>query len=152
MPTARPTGEKSDGKDLSIYAELEDGFCSLMGFDWENENTFIAKLKWSTHVVKNTNFVKDILRQFATFGHASLTRGQPQCDEKKAGVVPCNLLYFPHSEHRCQLIKRLQRIFEYVKKSCNPAWVGLFQPKMNFLLQNNKYGKQRGACGQVEWL
>lgn len=123
-----------------------------MGFNWENERVFMGKLKWSTHVVRNTMYVKELLAQFSTFGKASLTRGKPQCDAKKAGVVPCSILYFPHTEHRCQLIQRLERIFDEVKGFCNSSWLSLFQPKMDFLLQNNKYGKQRGACGKVHWL
>ena len=74
---------------------------------------------------------------------------------RKAGVVPCNFLYFPHKvrhyqinlvqeiisiyvqclrilllkhkalflqEHRCQLVKRMARIFADVAKHCNKAW------------------------------
>ena len=45
---------------------------------------------------------------------AALTRSNQQCDMRRAGVVDCSLLYFPHSEARCQLIKRLSRVYQVV--------------------------------------
>ena len=83
------------GLNIEIYTKLESGFCSLMGFDWENEASFMAKFKWSTQIVKNRGYLREILEQFSKFGAASIARsGAPQCNDKLAGIVPCVVSYF----------------------------------------------------------
>jgi hypothetical protein len=149
MPTksSLPTGI-----DVSIYTELQDGECSLMGFDWENLQKMLAKMEWSQYKETNKRYVNEIFTQFATLGKSALARSGPACDARKAGVVPCNFLYFPHKEHRCQLVKRMAKIFADVVKHCNTAWKTQYGNMMNYLLQQNKSGKQGAACDKVKWL
>ena len=41
--------------------------------------------------------------------------------ERRASVVDCELLYFPHSEHRCQLTKRLQILMSNLVHYCTSS-------------------------------
>ena len=148
-PTKNP---KPSGLDVSIYSELSDGECSLMGFDWENLQKMLYKMTWSSAKAVNQGYVKTIFGQFATLGKSALARSGPMCDPKKAGVVPCKYLYFPHTEHRCQLVKRTARIFNDVLKHCNTAWKEKYGAMMNYMLQTNKSGKDGKACEKVKWL
>ena len=125
----------------------------MMGFDWENLNKILYKFKWATgNKDLQIQYVNEIFAQFAKLGKSALARSGPSCDAKLAGVVPCKLLYFPHPEHRCQLVKRMAKIFADVAQHCNSSWQSLFGQKMNYLLQNNKSGKQGAACERVKWL
>jgi len=92
------------------------------------------------------------MNEFASLGKAALARALNQCDVKKAGVVPCNLLYFPHSEHRCQLVQRLEKVYDDVSQHCNAAWKNTFGGKMQTLLTNNMAGKGGNACPDITWL
>merc|ERR1712228_52391 len=148
-PTPNPN---PDGTDVTIYSELSPGQCSTMGFDWENLSKLLYKMTWANYKDTQIKYVTEIFTQFATLGKSALARSAASCDPKTAGVVPCNFLYFPHNEHRCQLVKRLAKIFADVAKNCNQAWKTQYGSKMNYLLQNNKSGKQGKACERVVWL
>lgn len=149
IPTRSPN---PSGIDVTIYSELQDGECALMGFDWENLAKMLAKMEWSTYKDTNKRYVSEIFKQFATLGKSALARSGPMCDPRMAGVVPCTLLYFPHKEHRCQLVKRMAKIFADVAKHCNNAWKTQYGQMMNYLLQQNRAGKQGAACEKVIWL
>jgi len=137
---------------IDLYSNLGDGQCSLMGFEWANLDTMIAKMKWATNKVTNENYVRAIIKEFQNLGKAAIARAGPACNLEKAGVVDCNLLFFPHKEHRCQLIKRLNRVYQDVATECNTAWADKFGKMMNYLLQNNQSGKQGAPCETVEFL
>lgn len=107
---------------------------------------------WSSNVEQNQYFVVQIIGQLQYLGKKAIGRGQPQCDITKAGIVPCNILYFPHLEHRCQAVKRLAKIFGDVAQHCNSSWKKLYGDMMNALLQNNTHGKHGASCPAVEWL
>ena len=113
LPTQRPFGSSPTGTEIDIYAQLSPGQCSLMGFEWENLASVVAKMKWSKNVDQNIYYVEQIFGQFQFLGKKAIVRGQPQCDVSKAGIVPCNLLHFPHTEHRCQLIKRTAKVIPF---------------------------------------
>lgn len=150
LPTGRPD---KTGLDIDIYADLGDGQCALMGFDWENEAKLMYKFKWGYDKSTAQKYVTNIFAQFSTLGKsAALARAGPSCDEKLAGKVPCKLLYFPHTEHRCQLVKRMASIFADVTQHCNAAWKNIYGPQMNWLLRWNQKGKQDGVCDAVRWL
>ena len=81
---------------IDLYSNLGDGQCSLMGFEWANLDTMIAKMKWATNKVTNENYVRAIIKEFQNLGKAAIARAGPACNLEKAGVVDCNLLFFPH--------------------------------------------------------
>jgi hypothetical protein len=111
------------------------------------------KFKWGYDKSTAQKYVTNIFAQFSTLGKsAALARAGPSCDEKLAGKVPCKLLYFPHTEHRCQLVKRMASIFADVTQHCNAAWKNIYGPQMNWLLRWNQKGKQDGVCDAVRWL
>lgn len=122
-----------------------------MGFDWENEKRLLSSMTWSKNPSVYSNLVKQIMDEFADLGKAALARSLDQCDVSKAGVVPCNLLYFPHSEHRCQMVQRLSRVYDDIAKHCNPAWQANFGGKVATLLNNNQ-DKAGAPCPTVNYL
>ena len=153
QPLVLPTASANpDGLNTDIYTELTPGQCSVMGFEWENMAILSKKMIWSSNVEQNQYFVVQIIGQFQYLGKKAIGRGQPQCDISKAGIVPCNILYFPHLEHRCQAVKRLAKIFADVAQHCNSSWKKLYGDMMNALLQNNTHGKHGASCPAVEWL
>jgi hypothetical protein len=122
-----------------------------MGYDWENEKRLLDAMEWSSNKVLFSNLVKQVMDEFAALGKAALARALNQCDVKKAGVVPCNILYFPHTDHRCQMVQRLEKVYQDVSKHCNAAWKSNFGGKINQLVVNNK-NKKGAACPAVDWL
>merc|ERR1739848_452469 len=140
------------GKNVNIYTKLVDGECSVMGFDWENEIKLLNTMKWSTNPTLYSKLVTQIMDEFASLGKAVLARSVDQCIVEKAGAVPCKLLYFPHTEHRCQLIERLRKVYTNVSEYCNEDWKKTFGAKMNTLLQNNKLYKGGAPCPKVNYL
>ena len=123
-----------------------------MGFDWENTGKLISSMEWSLNPTLNINLSKQILTEFASLGKRVLGRGANMCNPEKAGAVPCNLLYFPHSDHRCQIVQRLGKIFDDVAMNCNADWRRIYGDKMNTLIQNNQSGRQNKPCEDVKWL
>merc|ERR1712176_463230 len=122
------------------------GFCSVFHFDWERERKFFTTLRWSTQSPKSSKFLSELIEEISSLSNSTNLRPKFDavgCDKRKVQWVNCNLLYFPRSEHRCQTIKRLYALFDQIQLSCNDTWYEKFWPKMQFLLQNNKYGRQR---------
>ena len=156
--TKIPSKDKFVGMDtesetsINVYTNLGPGQCSLMGFEWHTLDIFLAKMKWAQNRVTNENYIRMIIKEFQYLGKSAIARSGPQCDLDKAGVIDCNLLYFPKSEHRCQWVKRLNRIYDDVSENCNTAWKAKFGKMMNYLLQNNQSGKQNQPCEFVDFL
>ena len=123
-----------------------------MGYEWANLNTLMAKMKWSQNRVTNENNVKQLLKEFQFLGKSAIARSGPQCNLEEAGKVDCNLLYFPHTELRCQLVQRIKRVYDAVSSNCNNSWKAQFGAMINSLLQNNQSGKKGAPCDPVEWL
>lgn len=67
---------------------------------------------WAGKVFSGVQKLFQLLTEFSRLGKAALGRSVQQCDMEKAGIVPCKLLYFPHSEPRCQLIQRLNKVYQ----------------------------------------
>ena len=118
FPTKNPN---PTGTKLAIFTQLTPGMCSLMGYNWENQAKLISTMKWSKNPRLYSGLVEQLMTEFSKLGKMALARSSPQCNMEKAGVVPCKILYFPHAEHRCQLIQRLNRVYlgvaRYIKKS-----------------------------------
>ena len=118
FPTKNPN---PTGTKLAIFTQLTPGMCSLMGYNWENQAKLISTMKWSKNPRLYSGLVQQLMTEFSKLGKMALARSSPQCNMEKAGVVPCKILYFPHAEHRCQLIQRLNRVYlgvaRYIKKS-----------------------------------
>jgi len=123
-----------------------------MGYDWENEKKLLATMTWSTNPTVFSNLVRQIMDEFADLGKAALARSIQQCDIKKAGVVPCKLLYFPHTDHRCQLIQRLNKVYADIAMHCNNDWKSTYGGKMQTLMQHNMRYKGGAACPSVNYL
>jgi len=148
MPSRNPN---PDGTDISIYSKLAPGECSVMGFEWENQEKLLKTMKWSKEPELYSNMATQLLTEFSRLGKAALGRSVQQCDMEKAGIVPCKLLYFPHSEPRCQLIQRLNKVYQDIALFCNHDWQRVFGGKMATLLSNNQSFKG-GACPPVKYL
>ena len=144
--------DTNNESSLALFTELSPGQCSLMGFEWAHLEIMLGKMKWSQAKTTSENYTKAILKEFQYLGHQAIARAGPQCNLQKAGVVDCKKLWFPKSEHRCQQVKRLKRIFDDVASECNAPWNSKFGNMMNFLLQNNDSGKNGADCPHVEWL
>ena len=118
FPTKNPN---PTGTKLAIFTQLTPGMCSLMGYNWENQAKLISTMRWSKNPRLYSGLVEQLMTEFSKLGKMALARSSPQCNMEKAGVVPCKILYFPHAEHRCQLIQRLNRVYlgvaRYIKKS-----------------------------------
>jgi len=146
-------GMDHDSQDsINLFTNLGSGQCSLMGFEWAHLEIMLGKMKWSQAKTTSENYTKAILKEFQYLGHQAIARTGPQCNLAKAGVVDCKKLYFPKTEHRCQQVKRLKRIFDDVASECNPQWNQKFGKMMNFLLQNNDTGKGGADCPYIDWL
>merc|ERR1711979_33702 len=137
---------------IDFFSELEDGQCSVMGFEWAHLEIMLGKMKWSQARVTSENYTRALLKEFQYLGQQAIARSGPACNLKKAGVVDCKKLYFPKTEHRCQQVKRLKRIYDDIASECNTQWNLKFGNMMNFLLQNNDSGKQGADCPPIDWL
>lgn len=60
-----------DGTDISIYSRLAPGQCSVMGFDWENQEKLVRSMQWSKDPQVFSNLVRQIMKEFAVLGKAS---------------------------------------------------------------------------------
>jgi hypothetical protein len=140
-----------NGSNLNIYAKLEDGRCSLMGFDWENEKKLLATMKWSSNPKTFTAIVEQLMDEFASLGKTAIGRSIGGCDDD-AGAVACGLLPFPHTEHRCQLVERIEAVYEAVAKKCNDSWKNHWNNKVQTLVNNNGKYKGGAACPKVHFL
>ena len=82
------------------------GFCSVFDFDWERERKFFATLRWSTQTPKSSKFLAELVEEISSLSNSTNLRPKFDsvgCDKRKVQWVNCNLLYFPRSEHRCQV-------------------------------------------------
>ena len=57
-----------DGTDISIYSRLAPGQCSVMGFDWENQEKLIRTMQWSQEPEVFSNLVRQIMKEFSVLG------------------------------------------------------------------------------------
>ena len=101
-------------------------------------------MKWSKKI--NAQYAYAILDELNRLSKSPLPQGQT-C----AGVVPCKLLYFPSTDHRCQLIQRLGAVVTNAVGTCRDLFETV-SSKMTFLLQNNEKGKRGVPCDPVKWL
>ena len=72
MPNQSAFGKT--GTDISMYAELEAGQCSVMGYDWENLEKLTRTMQWSSNPEVFANLVKQLFVEFASLGKAALAR------------------------------------------------------------------------------
>ena len=102
----------ANGIDLSLFAELEEGKCSIMGYNWVSVENLAAKMKWLQNYQKQASLtaLNALMNEFQRLGKAVLVRQGPSCNMAVAGAIDCKLLYFPHSDPRCQLIKRVEKV------------------------------------------
>jgi len=150
--------EKSDfdgttGTDLSLFAELEEGKCSVMGYNWASVSTLLAKMAWLKPYQKSasTTSLNALMNEFQRLGKAVLVRQGPSCNMAVAGAIDCKLLYFPHSDYRCALVKRIETVYKAIAQNCNQAWISKFGGHMDTLLQYNS--QQKGQeCPPVQYL
>jgi hypothetical protein len=140
------------GTNVDVYTDLGDGLCSLMGFEWGNLNKLMNKMQWTTNPALNQQYTKALLTEFQYLGQAVLVRTQAKCDLTKAGAVPCSLLYFPHDNKRCQLVKRLGKIYEAVAMHCNTAWETKYGDMVNYMIANNQDAGNGDACDPTVYL
>merc|ERR1712242_370773 len=144
----------ADGVNLDLFANFGDGTCSIMGYNWVAVESTVAKMKWLSNAVRAQNIqaIRSLFAEFQNLGKAVLVRQGPQCDLKKAGRIECPLLYFPHSEHRCQLMKRVEKVYKAVAQNCNPAWTAKYGKMMDKLLADNRAYKKGLPCPDVHYL
>jgi len=143
-----------DGTNTELFANFGDGTCSIMGYNWVVVESTVDKMQWLSNAVKAANIkaVRDMFTEFQSLGKAVLARQAPQCDRTKAGRIDCSLLYFPKTEHRCQLMQRIEKVYNAVADHCNPSWKQKFGGMMDKLLADNKKYKKGLPCPEVVFL
>lgn len=139
---------------MDLFANFGDGTCSIMGYNWVVVENTIAKMQWLSNAIKSSNIkaIRDLFSEFHNLGKAVLARQAPQCDQSQAGRVECSLLYFPTTEHRCQLMQRIEKVYNEVANDCNPSWKQKFGGLMDKLLMDNKKYKKGLPCPEVVYL
>ena len=100
------------GTDLSLFAELDEGQCSIMGYNWVALTDLIEKMQWLQSYQKQASIsaLRALMDEFQKLGKAVLVRQGPSCNMAVAGAIDCKLLYFPHSDQRCVLVKRIETV------------------------------------------
>ena len=100
------------GTDLSLFAELDEGKCSIMGYNWASVEKLAQKMAWLENYQKQASLaaLNSLMNEFQRLGKAVLVRQGPSCNMAIAGAIDCKLLYFPHSDPRCALIKRVEAV------------------------------------------
>lgn len=144
----------ADGTNLDLYADFSDGTCSIMGYNWVAVEATVEKMKWLSNAVKADNIyaIRSLFTEFQKLGKAVLVRQGPQCNLEKAGRIECSLLYFPHTEHRCQLMQRVEKVYKAVAQNCNQAWTAKYGKMMDKLLTDNRKYKKGLPCPDVVYL
>ena len=120
-----PTGEhqfqNGDGTDISMFAHFENNQCSIMGYNWQSVEFLYNALgsKWVDADKKvNTEAVfRPLVEEFQNLGKSVLTRNAPMCDMTKAGLIDCKYLVFPHSDHRCTMVRRIKKVNDQTSKT-----------------------------------
>ena len=107
------THQNYDGA-TNVYAVMPDGMCSIMGYNWSSE-VFAENIrdhKWASDAVKadTANLYKELMDEFQRLGREVLTRSGPSCDLSKAGKIDCRRLYFPRGEHKCAMVRRIEKV------------------------------------------
>merc|ERR1739848_815643 len=153
-PTQNPN---PTGTQTGIYANLGEGQCSAMGFNWENLSATVLKWGWAQDKAEGIKSINALFNEFSTLGKKALGRSLAKCDEAKAGIVDCKLLYFPHTEQRCLLVQRLEWLYDDIAVNCNVAWRKQFGDMINRLKQynstfKNKMTKKKEPCPVPEKL
>merc|ERR1712227_1125082 len=144
----------ADGTNVDLFANFGDGTCSLMGYSWLAVEEMVKKMNWLNNSVreKNIKALRTLFAEFQNLGRAVLVRQGPSCNLDKAGRIPCNLLYFPINEHRCQLTKRIEAVFKVVADNCNSAWVAKFGALVDTMVTDNAKYKKGLPCPETQFL
>lgn len=58
MPSRSPN---PSGTDVSIYSRLAPGECSVMGFDWENQEKLLRTMQWSKEPELYSNLATQVV-------------------------------------------------------------------------------------------
>ena len=100
------------GTDLSLFAELEQGQCSIMGYNWVTLKDLMEKMQWLQTYQKQASItsLNALMTEFQRLGKAVLVRQGPSCNMAVAGAINCKLLYFPYSDPRCALVARIEKV------------------------------------------
>ena len=100
------------GTDLSLFAELEQGQCSIMGYNWVTLKDLVEKMQWLQTYQKQASItsLNALMTEFQRLGKAVLVRQGPSCNMAVAGAINCKLLYFPYSDPRCALVARIEKV------------------------------------------
>ena len=119
------------GTDLSLFAELEQGQCSIMGYNWVTLKDLMEKMQWLQTYQKQASItsLNALMDEFQRLGKAVLVRQGPSCNMAVAGAINCKLLYFPYSDPRCALVARIEKVntCHFGKKNfSNAGECGLF--------------------------
>ena len=120
-PSQSDFGQSFNG-GTDVYAVMPDGQCSIMGYNWASVDfeTTVHANRWISGAVKDDTkqLYNELMDEFQRLGRAVLTRSGPACDLSKAGKIDCRRLYFPKNEHKCQMIRRIEKVgslFRYIK-------------------------------------
>jgi hypothetical protein len=156
--SAAPTGvhqfQNSDGTDISLFAQFENNLCSLMGFNWQSVeflyNTLSTKWVGAKAKKESEAAFKPLVAEFQNLGKSVLTRNGPKYDMAKAGLVECKYLLFPHSDHRCTMVRRIKEVTNQVAKHCNEAWNSKFGLMADTLVKLHPK-KGQDSCPEPTW-
>jgi hypothetical protein len=150
--------EKSDfagstGTDLSLFAELEEGQCSIMGYNWAAVDITLKKMAWLEGYSKTASIaaLNSLMSEFQRLGKAVLVRQGPSCNTAIAGSIDCKLLYFPHNEQRCVMVQRIEKVYKAVAQNCNQAWISKFGGHMDTLIKYNSLWQGK-SCPAADFL
>lgn len=143
----------ADGTSVDMFANFNDGMCSLMGYNWLALDKILYKMQWVNEEVRDQNMddVKILMEQFQKAGQRVLARQQESC-ELDAGRIDCNFLHFPHTEHRCQLIRRIEWVYRYMASYCNDPWRAKYDPIMDRILDGSGGYKNGEECPFISYI
>lgn len=143
----------ADGTSVDMFANFNDGMCSLMGYNWLALDKILYKMQWVNEEVRDQNMddVKILMEQFQKAGQRVLARQQESC-ELDAGRIDCNFLHFPHTEHRCQLIRRIEWVYRYMASYCNDPWRAKYDPIMDRILDGSGGYKKGEDCPFISYI
>lgn len=144
----------ADGTNINLFANFNDGECSVMGYNWVTMGIWSPKMKWVSKMQKERNlkWLNTLFTEFQSLGKSVLVRQQPSCDTTVAGKIDCKLLYFPETDHRCQLVQRIEKVFLAIAQSCNASWIKKYGDLVDKVAYDNQAYKQGLPCPDVEWL
>ena len=76
----------------------------------------------------------------------------PVLPSRKQTVINPQKKTKTNNDFRCQLVKRLGKIYEAVAANCNTAWERKYGDMVNYLIANNQAGYAGAACEPVVYL